>query len=113
MTCTGQCFKVLLGFIYLICGVDLKHTFNVCSLHAKPMNLLVPCYSRYGIVFCQILMNVKSSLHAIKMLNAPTHLGPSLVPATMDTKEMDGLVMVSLSCHHTCCMYRFAPLCSK
>ena len=44
-------------------------------------------------------MNVKSSLHAIKMLNAPTHRDPSLVPATKDTKEMDGPAQVSLSYH--------------
>ena len=44
-------------------------------------------------------MNVKSSLLAIKMLNAPTHLGPSLAPVMMDTKEMDGPAQVSLSYH--------------
>ena len=42
-----------------------------------------------------MLTNVKSSLRAIKMLNAPIHLGPSPVPVMMDTKEMDGLVLVS------------------
>ena len=44
-------------------------------------------------------MNVKTSLRAIKMLNASTHLGPSPVSAMKDTKEMDGPAQVSLSYH--------------
>ena len=51
-------------------------------------------------------MNVKSSLLAIKMLNAPTHLGPFLVPVMMDTKEMDGPAQVSTSHHHVVNVYQ-------
>ena len=32
----------------------------------------------------------------IQMLNVPTHLGPSLVPAMRGTVEMDGLAQVSV-----------------
>ena len=37
----------------------------------------------------QILMNVRDHLLVMKMLNVPTHLGPSLVSAMKDTMEME------------------------
>ena len=45
---------------------------------------------QYSAYFCaQILMNVWSSPLVMAMLNVPTQLGPSLVPAMKDTVEME------------------------
>ena len=51
----------------------------------------------------QILMNVWSSHPVMRMLCVPTHLGPLLVSATMDTEEMGSRVQVraSLFSSHT------------
>ena len=48
-------------------------------------------------------MNVWNSLLVIRMLSAPTQLGPSLVLATMDTGETDWLAQVSTL--HVCWVY--------
>ena len=42
----------------------------------------------------QMLMNVSNSLLVIRMPHAPTHLGPTHVPATKDLLEMEQLALV-------------------
>ena len=48
-------------------------------------------------------MNVRSSLLVTKMRNAPTQMGPSLVPAMRGIGEMDGLAQVSISMLNDSC----------
>ena len=48
-------------------------------------------------------MNVRKCHLVTRMLNAPTQMGPSLVPAMRGIGEMDGLAQVSTSMLNDSC----------
>ena len=56
----------------------------------------IPATNNIDVFFLQILMNVWPSLLVIRMLCAPTHLGPTHVRATRGSVEMERLVMVRM-----------------